>query len=160
MTYRCLVTIIRDIINCYPLELLHIMRLPWRGCWRHCLSILLSLPNNQQPYGLFFHINCIPHWSGDFLQYYCCLCCHCCYCILKSMMLCGCTCHNYYIPLAYNLPLLLLLFFSLVINIRTFSSDSSFSCVFLPISYVFQNKNIIVLKYSATTAQVQTVDLF
>ena len=98
MTYRCLITIIRDILRCCLLELLHIMCLPWRGCWRHCLSIFLSLPNNQQPCGLLFHSNCIHHWSGAFLQYYCCLCCHCFCCFPKSMMLCGCTCHNYYIP--------------------------------------------------------------
>ena len=46
-----------------------------------------------------------------------------------------------------NLTFLLLLLFSLVFNTRTFSSDSSFSCVFLPFGYIFQNQNISFLKY-------------
>ena len=46
-----------------------------------------------------------------------------------------------------NLPLLLLFFFYPVFNDITFSSDSSFYCVFLPFSYVFQNQHISFLKY-------------
>ena len=46
-----------------------------------------------------------------------------------------------------NLPFLLLLLFTQVFNARTFSSDSSFYCVFLLFSYVFHNQHISFLKY-------------
>ena len=46
-----------------------------------------------------------------------------------------------------NLPFLLLLFFYPVFNDRTFSSDSYFSCVFIPFSYVLQDQHISLLKY-------------
>ena len=93
-----LITIIRDILHCYLLKLLHIMWLPWICCWRHCLYIFLSSPKNQQTCGLFLQNYHIPYWRGNFLKYCCCLCCNCCCCFPKIMMLCGGTCHNYYIP--------------------------------------------------------------
>ena len=55
MTHHCLPTIISDIL-CFNIhELLHILCLPQRGCWRHCLYFSLYLPNYQHPYVLFFH---------------------------------------------------------------------------------------------------------
>ena len=96
MTNLYLLSIIWDIFHCSLLELLHIMWHPWRGYWNNCLFILLYLPNNQQPYGLFFYSYCISHWRGGFLQSYCCLCCLFLF-FPKSMTLCGRNCHNCYI---------------------------------------------------------------
>ena len=95
--HHFILTIISDILHFSLLEILHIMWLPWRGYWRHCLSNLLSLTNNQQPYGLFFYSYCIPHWSGAFLQSYCCFCCHFYFFSPISLILYGRTCYYCYI---------------------------------------------------------------
>ena len=87
----------RHLLHCYILELFHIMWIPQRGCWRHRLYLLLSSPINQQPCGLFFHSCRITHWSGDFLQFYCCFCCHFWCCFPDSTTLYGHTCHTCYI---------------------------------------------------------------
>ena len=64
MTYCCLLTIIPDIIHCSLLELLHIMWLPWRCFWRHCIYIFFSLSKNKQPCGLFFTVFALPIEAG------------------------------------------------------------------------------------------------
>ena len=92
MTHLCLLTILWDLLYCSFLKLLHIIWLPQRGCWRHCLSILLSLPNNK-------HSCCILRQVGAFLQYYCRFCCHFYCCFPNSLTLCGHNCHNGYIYL-------------------------------------------------------------
>ena len=76
MMHRCLLTIIRRILHCSLLELIHRIWLLWSGCQRHCIFILLSLPNSQQPCDIFSRSYCITHWSGAFFQSYCCFCCH------------------------------------------------------------------------------------
>ena len=145
MTRRCLLTVLRYILHCSLLELIQRMWLPQRGCWRHRLSLFLSLPNNQQPFGLFFHICCIPSWSGDFLQSYFCFYCNFCCCFLNSLTLCGRNFHTCYIfpwRTCYSC-------FSIIFpafNARTFSTGSFFPCLFSSVQFCLPEPTYLFLQ--------------
>ena len=135
MTHLYLLTIIIYILYCSILELPHIMCLSWRGSRRHCNFIFLSLSNNQHPCGLFFHIYCISHLIKDFLHSYSCFLSFLLRPPQHSDALWPYLSQLLQFSLK-NLPILLLLFFYPVFNARTFSYDASFSCFFIPFSYV------------------------
>ena len=97
MTYRYLLTIIRDLLHCYLLELIHRMWIPKRGCQRHCHCIFLSSPNNQLSCILLPHSCCITDLTRAFFQYYCCFCCHFYCCFPNILTICSRIYHNFYI---------------------------------------------------------------
>ena len=145
MTHRCLLTILCYLIRSSLLGLIHRIWIPQRCFWRHHHSLFLSSTNNQQPCGLFFYSFCITRWSGGFLKSYCRFCCNFFYVsptfwrsvnILSALVL-------------FSLEELAIFFhfFSSEFNSKIFSSDSAFSCVFLPFRSVFQNQRISFFAY-------------
>ena len=92
MTICYHLTILQDLLRRSLLGLLHIMLLPQIGCKFHCLSLFLSLPNNNHPCGLFFRSCFIPCWSRAFLQSY--FSFYFRFCFPNSLTLCGSTCHT------------------------------------------------------------------
>ena len=153
-----LLTIIRDLLHCYLLGIIHIMWLPQRGCWSHWIYIFFYLPNNQHPCGLFLHSFCIHRWSRDFLQSYCRFCCHfCCYfpiyltlydhichtCYIFKKITCYSCLSIYFLRCSTLEPSLLILLFT----------------VFLLFSSAFQNQRIYLFKYLNSIFAILTLKI-
>ena len=85
-------TIIQDLLYRYILGILHRLLFPKIDFLCHRLSLLLSLPNNQNLCDLFYHSCCIPCLRRDFFQSYCRFCFR--FCFPNILTLYGRTCHT------------------------------------------------------------------
>ena len=68
MRHLCIPTILRGLLLCHFLMLIHRVWLPQRGCRIYLLSLSYS-PKNQSPCGPFFHSCYNIRWSRGFLLF-------------------------------------------------------------------------------------------